>query len=209
MFFLIMMGKRLRQNTVLHRHGATFANIINTASLPARWLNKKLLGEVRNVIVLGDTLKNIFNGYVRNENVRIVKNFFSPDLLIPEERFAAKYNSGGTVKILFLGNLIQEKGYEILLDAFLSLPEEVSRRAELHFAGECYSPEERDAFLNKVRTRENIYFHGPVAGAKKKELFWNAHVFCLPTHNMFEGQPISILEAYASGCIVLTTENGG
>ncbi len=209
LFFLMMMGRRLRQNTVLHRHGANFADIINTSSPVVRWLNKKLLAEVRTAIVLGETLKNIFNGYVRNKGVRIVNNFFSPDLLIPAERVAAKFSSVETVKVLFLGNLIKEKGYEILLDAFLSLPEEVSRRAELHFAGECYSSEEREAFLNKIRTRENIYLHGPVAGTKKKELFWNAHVFCLPTYHMFEGQPISILEAYASGCIVLTTENGG
>ena len=34
-------------------------------------------------------------------------------------------------------------------------------------------------------------------------------MFCLPTWLKFEGQPISIIEAYASGCIVVTTANGG
>ena len=42
----------------------------------------------------------------------------------------------------------------------------------------------------------------------KKILFSKAHIFCLPT-SFFEGQPISILEAYASGCVVLTTGQSG
>ena len=36
-----------------------------------------------------------------------------------------------------------------------------------------------------------------------------AHVFCLPTTYPYEGQPISILEAYAAGAIVITTDIGG
>ena len=36
-----------------------------------------------------------------------------------------------------------------------------------------------------------------------------SQVFCLPTYYPYEGQPISILEAYATGCAVLTTNHGG
>lgn len=43
---------------------------------------------------------------------------------------------------------------------------------------------------------------------KKKELFEKTHIFCLPTM-FFEGQPISILEAYAAGCVVITTGQSG
>ena len=48
-----------------------------------------------------------------------------------------------------------------------------------------------------------------VEGEEKRNLLKQSHIFCLPTFHKFEGQPISILEAYASGCIVLTTANGG
>ena len=43
---------------------------------------------------------------------------------------------------------------------------------------------------------------------EKRALFSSAHIFCLPTA-YFEGQPVSILEAYASGCVVVTTGQSG
>src|SRR5262245_8514130 len=47
-----------------------------------------------------------------------------------------------------------------------------------------------------------------VDDAAKRRMFAAAHVFCLPTA-MLEGQPISILEAYASGCAVIATGQRG
>ncbi len=208
LFFLFMMGKRLRKKTVLHRHGANFVKYINRASFLARFLNKKFFGDVRYAIVLGGSLKDIFDGYIQKERIGIVNNFFTPSLLIPEERLSAKFNSD-KINILFLSNLINKKGYTLLLDAFQALPEDSSRNAELHFAGELHSSENKELFENKIKANKNIFYHGPVAGMEKQELLWNAHIFCLPTIYKFEGQPISILEAYAAGCIVIATLNGG
>jgi len=35
------------------------------------------------------------------------------------------------------------------------------------------------------------------------------YIFCLPTYYPNEGQPISILEAMANGCAIVTTDHGG
>jgi glycosyltransferase involved in cell wall biosynthesis len=40
------------------------------------------------------------------------------------------------------------------------------------------------------------------------QLLADAHILCLPTY-YYEGQPIAILEAYATGCVVITTNHGG
>ena len=48
-----------------------------------------------------------------------------------------------------------------------------------------------------------------ISGEAKRSLFAGAHVFCLPTYYPYEGQPISILEAYAAGCSVITTDHSG
>ncbi|MBI3584685.1 MAG: glycosyltransferase family 4 protein [Nitrospinae bacterium] len=207
--FLFMMGKNLRRRTVLHLHGVNFKAYLISFRGWLKSLNRHFLKDVKNAIVLGESFKNIFNGYISDKKIRIVKNFFDPSLLIQEEHLIEKFSSSGKVKILFLSNLIREKGFESLLDLFLSLPREVKSKAELHFAGEMKSLDEKAIFLKKIHCRDNIVYHGPVKGREKLDLFQLSHIFCLPTVYHFEGQPISIIEAYAAGCVVLTTRNGG
>lgn len=208
LLFMMLIGRSLREKLVVHLHGANFDICMQNAPNYRKWLNKYLFKNIRAAIVLGETFENIFDGYVARDKVKIVKNYFDSDLLIPEGRAAAKFNSSGKVKILYLSNLMKEKGYEILLEAFLQLPEELHKKAELHYAGTIANCD-KESFLNKIRNRSNIFYHGCVVGSEKRDLFWGAQFFCLPTIYKFEGQPISILEAYASGCCVLTTNNGG
>jgi glycosyltransferase involved in cell wall biosynthesis len=63
-------------------------------------------------------------------------------------------------------------------------------------------------FLKRIENVSGITYHGIVNEATKQVLFAKAHIFCLPSV-FFEGQPISILEAYASGCAVMTTGQDG
>jgi len=209
LFFLTVLNNKLQGKTVLHLHGANIDRYLKRASFLVKFFNKRLLGKVRRAIVLGESFKNLFEGYIANNKISIVKNYFTPSLLIDEASLLQKFNLTEKVNILFLSNLIKEKGYELLLDAFLSLKEEISSRAILHFAGEIYSDKEKVLFLNKIKNGDNIFYHGPVAGREKRDILWKSHLFCLPTYYRYEGQPISILEAYASGCVVLTTNNGG
>ena len=209
LFFLTMLNNKLRGKTILHLHGANMDRYLKKASSPVKVFNKRLLRKVKRAIVLGESFKNIFDGYISDTKIGIVKNYFTPSLLIDEASLLRKFNFPEKVNILFLSNLIREKGYELLLEAFLSLREEVSGRAILHFAGEIYSDKEKTSFLDKIKNKDDIFYHGPVAGIEERELLWKTHIFCLPTYYKYEGQPISILEAYASGCIVLTTNHGG
>jgi glycosyltransferase involved in cell wall biosynthesis len=95
------------------------------------------------------------------------------------------------------------------LDAYFSLPEKTRQRIQIDLAGEFKTEGEKAKILNKILNHPNITYHGIVIGNKKKALFSNAHVFCLPTYYPYEGQPISILEAYAAGCVVMTTNHSG
>ena len=62
--------------------------------------------------------------------------------------------------------------------------------------------------MNVHKKYSNIFYHGDVDREQKKKLFSEAHIFILPTLYA-EGQPVSILEAYASGCAVITTSQKG
>ena len=62
------------------------------------------------------------------------------------------------------------------------------------------------ALAKAAATSHGVNF---IAGEAKKALYGETHVFCLPTYYPYEGQPISILEAYATGCVVVTTRHSG
>ena len=78
----------------------------------------------------------------------------------------------------------------------------------LNFAGAFRSKEEERQFSKDIQGYENITYHGIVKSDAKRKLFHKSHIFVLPTQ-LLEGQPLSILEAYASGCCVLTTKKPG
>jgi glycosyltransferase involved in cell wall biosynthesis len=60
-----------------------------------------------------------------------------------------------------------------------------------------------------LKNEPNITYHGSVKGEVKKNLYQQAHIFCLPTYYPYEGQPFCIVEAYAGGCCVVTTNHSG
>jgi glycosyltransferase involved in cell wall biosynthesis len=64
--------------------------------------------------------------------------------------------------------------------------------------------------LNKIADNEELKYLGKfIDGVEKRKLYCESHIFCLPTYYPFEGQPISILEGYATGCAVITSNHSG
>jgi glycosyltransferase involved in cell wall biosynthesis len=209
LLFYWVLGKSIRENMVLHLHVGNLDLLFDKYSFFLKALNRHFLKDIKAVIVLGPYFNNVFHGYIENSKVLIVKNYFDSELLVSEEKVVEKYAVVDKVKILYLSNMIKEKGYELLRDAFLLLPEYVRNKAELHFAGKFNNEQDHKIFSSSIKDYSNIYYHGLLLGEEKKKLFADSHIFCLPTFFKREGQPISILEAYASGCIVFTTANGG
>lgn len=208
-FFLLLLGKEKRKNTVLHLHTATFADYFSTSPRWVRYLNKKIFKDIRTAIVVGETFTNIFGSLISPDRVKVVKNCVETELLIPPPLLIKKNSCIEKINILYLSNLIPSKGYGLLLDAYLSLPEKTREKTILNFAGEFRDCRLKIPFLNRIANENNIFYHGRVQGNEKLKLLWNSHIFCLPSSYPPEAQPICVLEAYAAGCIVLTTNSGG
>jgi glycosyltransferase involved in cell wall biosynthesis len=138
-----------------------------------------------------------------------VKNCVQTELLIPSDLLAAKTSCIEKINILHLANLIPSKGYNLLLDAYLSLSPKTREKAVLNFAGKFQEHRLETAFLKRIANEKGIYYYGPVQGNEKLKLLWDSHIFCLPASYPPEAQPISILEAYAAGCVVITSNTGG
>lgn len=209
MLLLAALGS-LRAKTWLHLHGG--AGMRNLLADRKSWigrLNSYFLRRVAGVIVLGARLAPIFDGYVRQDLVRAVKNFAADELFISEGAMAEKWADTQVLRVLFLSNLLPGKGHEELLRAIRSMPPALANRFSFDFAGGFESAADQERFLAGIKDLPCVRYHGVVQGEAKQALLRKAHVFCLPTFYPYEGQPISILEAYASGCVVLTTDHSG
>lgn len=201
--------KRLK-TVVLHMlGGAGMANILRRTSSFQYKINRYFLSRVGGIVVEGRPQFNMFSKVASPERIHIVPNFAEDFLFTNEETIAAKFHNPDPLQILFLSNMLPGKGHVELLEAFLSLDEDVKKNVRLTFAGKPVSEKNENWLKRKIMNITNIRYLGPVYGEDKRKLFTDSHIFCLPTYYAYEGQPFSIIEAYATGCAVITTDHSG
>lgn len=197
---------------VIHLHGGAGMRVLMSDKHPVlRALNSFFLKRLGGVVVLGDRLKSIYVGLVPPHKLHAVPNFANDEFFIAPEVIGEKFLSVEPLRLLFLSNLLPGKGHVELLAALAQLPVEQSCRLQVDFAGGFESSEDEASFRQQAQAVKHlqIHVHGVVQGEHKRQLLEKAHMFCLPTYYPYEGQPISILEAYASGCAVMTTDHSG
>lgn len=209
-FLVYLVCFRRLDICVIHLHGGQgMRQLLKRRNTLVFFLNRAFLSRIARAIVLGDSQRDIFAGCMESGRIKVVPNFAEAGLFLSSADVLGKYETRDHVRVLFLSNLIEGKGHEELLNAYFSLDDSYRQRLKIDFAG--HLPESIDSrrFLIKMAGISNLRYLGPVFGEKKKSLFRESHVFCLPTYYAYEGQPISILEAYASGCAVITTYHSG
>jgi len=174
-----------------------------------RAVNKFFLSRVNKVVVLGPALVDIFSDLIDEKKIAVVANYAADDLFITEEGIREKFSSVRPLRLLFLSNLIEGKGHLELIEGFKALSPQRRSVCRLDFAGDFAFAREKAEFLSSINGLPNVHYHGVVSGENRRKLYQQAHIFCLPTYYHNEGQPLSILEAYAAGCVVLTTNHSG
>jgi glycosyltransferase involved in cell wall biosynthesis len=207
LFIYLICFKKLNK-MYIHLHGGSLKKALFDKYKFLYKLNKYFISRVGGVIVLSESHVTVFDGILDRNRIHIVPNFAQDYLFLNNAEIVKKFSKTNPLKVLFLSNMIYGKGFEYLLKAYISLKEEIRKLIIVDFAGSFESEDSKAEFINAIKDFEQIKYHGIADGEAKKRLLANAHVFCLPTF-LLEGQPISILEAYASGCVVITTGVGG
>lgn len=175
-----------------------------------RKLNANFMKKMAGVIIEGPINYDSFKTVFSPEKIHVVPNFSEDFLFVSDDEIDNKFSQVEPIELLYLSNLIPGKGYNELVDAYLLLNEEEQNMINLSFVGGFETTESEDDFLKKIETNKKIKYLGKfIDGKSKKELYLKSHVFCLPTYYPFEGQPISILEGYATGCVVITSNHSG
>lgn len=202
---------------VVHLHGGYYRILVDK-DMPAwqRKMNYKAIEKLSGAIVLGPSLKWIFEGMIPEEKIFTVPNCVDDEYLMSDDEFEAKIKTLSERKIkhvLYLSNFIRSKGYpEVLEMAKLEKERGGERCFHFDFAGKFFEKNEEKFFFEYVRDNgleDYVTYHGVVGGDKKRELLKKCDIFCLLTTYPNEGQPISILEAMGNGMVVVTTDHAG
>lgn len=189
----------------IHIHG----NYLGSQYLKLRGVKKRffksLVGKAAAGIVLSESLRANFKNLLSAKKVHIVKNF------VPNEIFKDydyRLRNRKSLQVVYLSNLMKGKGVLDVLDALLLLKNK-NIDFEATFAGKI---EKEIEFLVKQKLNQlngRASYIGVVRGNDKIKLLNKSNVFILPTYYQMEGQPISILEAMASGNIIISTKHAG
>jgi glycosyltransferase involved in cell wall biosynthesis len=206
LIYLICFSKL--SSTYIHLHGGSIKRLLWDSRKNLYRMNRLLIRKMAGAIVSGNSHLEIFHTILPEKSIHIVPNFAQDNMFSSLEEIELKFEQVFPLRILYMSGFIPKKGYNELVDAFCQLPEELKLKVRIDMAGMFETEALEKEYLGKIRNIDQIVYHGVVNEDRKKELFSNAHIFCLPT-TFFEGQPISILEAYASGCVVITTGQKG
>lgn len=199
-----------RKKTIIHMlGGAAMKSILDEKNGMIFKVNRFFISRLGAVIVEGKAQADFFSNVISPDRIFIVPNFAQEYLFTNELEIEEKFSNTKVFKVLFLSNMILGKGHQELISAFLQLNANDKQKFQLDFAGSFENEEEKEIFVQKIAPFNQVRYHGHVSGNEKIELFKNAHIFILPTYYPYEGQPFVIIEAYAGGCFVITTNHSG
>lgn len=144
---------------------------------------KRYLGSVDGFIAVSDKIKKDIQNYVDRPAV-VVRPFLV-------NKFRPRKH-GFNKKILFIGNEVEEKGYDHLIKSMDYLPD-----FELFLVGDCYK---------KIRTKKaNVHVGGRVPGLKP--CFEKCSIYAHPAD--FDPCPSAVWEAMYAGLIPIISEGVG
>ena len=217
---ILKLLEKRHKKCLIHLHGGYYRKLVDE-DLPLwqKKANYKAIKKVAGAIVLGESLKYIFEGMLEEEKIHVVPNCVDDEYLLTENEVKEKVKKLEKKEIkdvLYLSNFIKEKGYEYVLELAKLEKEEFDktgkRKYYFNFAGKFFNNKDEEQFFNYINEnnlKDFITYYGVVSGNEKKELLKKSDIFILLTTYPKEGQPISILEAMGSGMVVITTNYAG
>lgn len=197
----VLFSKFLGKEIIVHIHGNYVAKQYQKLDGLKKRIFRKILSYSDKGIVLSKTLHDNLSPFIAKENVFVLPNFYNKQLT---EQLVEK--SFSELKICYLSNLMNEKGIYVLLEALEELNAKgISFKATI--AGHIEQSQE-NTLLHKMAQIEGLIYKGLVRGEEKSQMLQEANVFVLPTFYKMEGLPISIIEAMATGNVIITTDHG-
>jgi glycosyltransferase involved in cell wall biosynthesis len=215
---IIELARRRHHDVVLHLNGGNFGQFYAKSSGWLKFLIRRQLRRVRAIIVVSERLRDMFS-FDANvaSHVVVVPNALpeEPPIDLP----AKKIPPDGPIRILYLSNLIESKGYLEVLEVVRMLVREHSLPVCATFCGKFLANPSDDLrvksaehgetlfreFVAKNNLEQSVQYLGQVSGEAKRRVLIENHFLFLPTRYDNEAQPLSLIEALAHGLVPITT----
>ncbi|WP_165764736.1 glycosyltransferase family 4 protein [Winogradskyella aurantia] len=198
----IYLSKMAGKQIIIHLHGNTLINTYNQSTPSKKKILRSILSKTSKAIVLSESLKANFKPFIQAERVFVLNNFVEHYLFLKEqERQEKTYNK---LKIVYLSNLMTEKGIFYFLDAL-----EMLNQSGVKFEARCAGNIDftlKSQILDNFEKIKNATYLGVVKENEKRELLKWGNVFVFPSY-LVEGLPLAILEAMVTGNIIVSTEH--
>ncbi len=180
--------------TVLYAHGNNLPDFHAKSSPRVQHLIERTCRRAAGAVVLGESLRFNLEKWLPAEKIFVVPTGIEPAQPVPKP----KRHDGVTV--LYLGNLVREKGVFVLLEAARRCQE-----VQFVFAGNWFRANDETAA--KQIAGRNVQFIGPVTGDAKWQALSNADILAFPTFYYYETMGLVILEAMQCGLPVIATRH--
>lgn len=192
-----------RTPTVYTVHGTTLTSERQRNLTLERRLKKRLI----ETFVLGFEYDGVIS--VNKRNLDLLEENHSFVTYIPNGVDIGRFDRDESTvpgRILFLGRLAPQKRVRDLIDAFVRLASDVPN-SELVIAGDGNEREELERYAAETTVSDRIEFTGLLSDEEVVEQYATAQLFVLPS--VWEGHPLTLLEAWASELPVVTTDVTG
>jgi glycosyltransferase involved in cell wall biosynthesis len=207
---VIALARLVKVPVVNHLHGITFASFRESLGPVYGSVVDWAYGYISASIVLHQKLIAQYARYP-GMKISVVNNFVDADI---SDSSASRNRDDGSINVLFLSNLVPEKGLFELIDSVKSLLAQHPTAITLKLAGRYLpgagmsSREVEVKFLQTIAGLSPIQYCGFADATEKKELLAWAHVLALPSYMKEEAAPLAVLEGMAAGCYLIVSDFG-
>lgn len=194
-------------------HRGDFGDLF-TRPLTSR-TGRRLVASLAGLVFLTNGLAERCAPFVPADKRHVIPNTIDGDLIPSRndlEGARARRKSRVGIRVLYLSGMIPSKGYGTVLDSLYVLRQR-GHDAHATFAGRWPSDAAESVFrsrIHQLNLADAVTLLGGVSDRDQaRQLYLDADVFVLPTTYPVEAQPLTILEALASGTPVVVSPHAG